>query len=88
MEESVKCCFCDRPINYMNSHNPNPANSIPGKRCCIYCNYHIVLPARSIISALIENGVKSSQIKTIDVPDYSVMLDFELANQTKVVSKY
>lgn len=60
-DESI-CCFCGAPLKewYEGSeyygNNPDPANTIPGKRCCDACNLNIVVPARIYIAELIRKA--------------------------------
>ena len=65
-DENV-CCFCGSPLkdfgNGMYGHNPYPANTIPGKRCCDKCNQKIVIPARCAIYDLIRETDKERESK-------------------------
>ena len=45
-EEITSCCFCGMPIMEPFTNNPAPANTQPDARCCSWCDWHIVMPAR------------------------------------------
>lgn len=44
--ELVKCCFCGEIIPEVESNNPWPVCTIDDARCCIKCNWRVVIPAR------------------------------------------
>lgn len=50
IDDENTCCFCGRPLeSWADGNNPDPANTVPGKRCCSICNELIVIPARIYI---------------------------------------
>ena len=56
-EEMVSCCFCGTKIRDRDSNNPDPASTIPGARCCGWCDYNIVIPARLAVSEIIRDAL-------------------------------
>ncbi len=82
MEDLRKCCFCGKTVHFLKSHNPSPADTRDESRCCLECNYRIVLPARVIIDSLIKTGIAGKQAKTINVPDYTPLLKFNQMVET------
>lgn len=85
MIEKVNCCFCGLEIPVKESHNPNNADSTPGARCCLYCNYKIVLPVRAITSTIIREAKQSVEFpgpnRFIKIPDFSSLL---VANESAI----
>lgn len=73
-DRNYNCCFCGKEIPFMESHNPSPADTDPGNRCCVDCNYSIVIPSRIIISDLIKEGTSGKQ--NISLSDYSPLINF------------
>lgn len=45
-DERIRCCFCGKEIDFLNSHDPRPIISQYGSRCCLECNNNIVCPTR------------------------------------------
>ena len=45
--QTVKCCFCGKEILEIMGNNPWPVNTIENARCCIECNWRVVIPART-----------------------------------------
>lgn len=48
------CCFCGGELKHYEwqdpsiwGNNPDPACTIDEARCCDYCDWHIVIPARA-----------------------------------------
>ena len=55
------CCFCGAQLagdNGLYGRNPDPANTIEGKRCCGVCEAEIVIPARAYINKLIKERTR------------------------------
>ena len=71
----INCCFCGKTINERKSNNPDPANTVRGSRCCLECDYKIVLPARAIIAELIDAGTTGKRLESVSVPDYSPIIE-------------
>ena len=55
----VRCCICNHPIKGWGN-NPWPVNKIEGARCCDFCNFKHVIPAR-LAEMESEDGSKSGK---------------------------
>lgn len=73
MDKLIKCCFCGKEMPFRESNNPDPADTRIGSRCCLDCNYDIVLPARSMINTLIKGKLSGKNFDCVEVPDFSCL---------------